>query len=195
MRETLGVTLGGMLGLGQSEDQGERAVDRIAALGASQALTEQDRRVNHAAEESFLIGLGGDLIALKYGRRTASKVSAQANLAQALSWKRLRLGLTDLQRDRISWWAIREWTIDACTPCMGSGKVAAHDVEGLEGAQPMETCPTCQGAGKRRYDDAERIQALGHPFAEAMESAHRLISTAEGLATANVLRKVGREKS
>jgi hypothetical protein len=185
MKLALAVTLGGLQGLGSTQDQRERPVDRLTALARAigpveRRKTEDCARGDHAAMESFLCSLGGDLIAFKFGHRAPSKMEAEVKLSIALGWKPWKLKLKTWQYDRIARCAILEWALDFCPTCGGAKEVRNH--ADVDGAQPMKHCVDCQGTGLRLYSDHERAEAMGDAYAKAMERAHSLIGGAESLA-------------
>lgn len=173
MKQSLAGVLGGFQSLG-SDASRERPVDRLTALAAIQI-----RNASDASRTAFLCSLGVDLISFKYAHRAASKADAEDKLAAALSWRKVK-GVGAKERDKIAAWAVREWAVDVCPSCSGARQVP--DKIGVEGLQPMRSCGVCAGSGKRRYDDSERIEAMGDSFSRAMSEAHGLIGRAEALA-------------
>jgi hypothetical protein len=173
VKQSLAGVLGGFQSLAYDSSR-EKPVDRLTALAAIQARKGVD-----ASRTAFLCSLGVDLIAFKFAHRASSKADAEDKLAIALSWKRFK-GVGDRERGKIAACAVREWAVDICPSCAGARQVP--DKIGIEGAQPMRPCMTCSGTGKRRYDDSERIEALGNSFARAMAEADALIGAAEDLA-------------
>jgi hypothetical protein len=49
--------------------------------------------------------------------------------------------------------AIKEWAIDICNQCQGTGKIESDEDE--------IDCPQCNGTGYRQYTDAERAHICG----------------------------------
>lgn len=185
MKLALAVTLGGLQGLGTTEDGRERPVDRLHALAKAIGPVErrsesQCERGDYAAQDSYLCSLGTDLIAFKFGKRIPSRSMAELSLAIALGWKRWGLKLRRSDYDRIAKWAIVEWTHDYCMACHGAKQVPNY--QNVDGAQPMKPCEHCHSTGLRLYTDPERIEAMGAPYARAMGWAHSLIAQAEALA-------------
>jgi hypothetical protein len=195
MKLALAVTLGGMQGLGTTEDHRERPVDRLTALGRAigpveRRSTSACERGDHAAMESFLCSLGGDLIAFKFGNRAPSKEEAELKLAIALGWKRWGLKLRIGQYERIARCAVMEWAFDLCLTCRGAKEIRNYD--DIEGRQPMKPCTECAQTGLRRYSDQERAEAMGEAHAKAMGWAHTLISSSESLAVRMVKARLER---
>lgn len=185
MKLALAVTLGGLQGLGTTEDGRERPVDRLHAVASAQGPTErrsesQCERGDYAAQESFLCSLGVDLIAFKFGHRAPSKELAELSLSIALGWKRWGLKLKRRQYERIARCALMEWTLDFCPTCHGAKEIPNY--EQVEGAQPMKPCGECRATGLRLYTDHERIEAMGEAYAKAMDNAHIILRWAESLA-------------
>jgi hypothetical protein len=185
MKLALAVTLGGMQGLGSTQDSRERPVDRLTASARAQGPVErrsmsQCERGDHAAMESFLCSLGVDLIAFKYGNRALSKSEAEMKLAIALGWKKCGLKLTRRQFDRVACCALMEWTLDFCPTCKGAKEIPNY--QDVDGVQPMKPCSECHGTGKRLYTDQERAEAMGEAHDKAMSWAHSLMAQAEALA-------------
>jgi hypothetical protein len=56
--------------------------------------------------------------------------------------------------------AMDELAIDMCEACAGAGEMPDHNLQQLEGRQPMKVCPTCMGSRRRRYNDDQRITSL-----------------------------------
>jgi hypothetical protein len=184
MKLSLAVTLGGLQGLGSTPDNRERPVDRLTALARAEGPVErrsmsQCERGDHAAQESFLCSLGGDLIAFKFGNRAPSKSEAEVKLAIALGWKQYGLKLKPAQLERIARCALMEWALDLCLTCRGAKEIPNY--QDVDGAQPMKVCPECSGTGLRRYSDSERTEAMGEAYAKAMGWAHSLIAQSEAL--------------
>lgn len=180
MRRAIAGVLTGLHGLGWDEAR-EKPVDRLTALAAS-----QNKRANEAMEAAFLRSLGQDLIAFRDSLRADMQASAVAKLAEAFHGRREFANLKPQQRTRIAAWAVQERVVDMCPSCSGAQEVPQF--AGEEGYQPMEPCAACSGTGKRRYTNAERIAAMGQPFAKQMQEAHRIIATAEGMAVEGAVR-------
>jgi hypothetical protein len=178
--------LGGLQGLGWDEAR-EKPVDRLTALAAIQNAT-----ANRSLNTAHLCSVGKDLVAFKYSHRVASRAAAEEGLVLCLVDKRNRgqLQLSDTDIQRIASWAIHEWAVDVCNSCKGAREVPAAPE--IEGVQPMKPCVTCHGTGRRRYEDHERITAMGQTFDRAMYEAHSLIAQAEALAIDLGKRMVGR---
>lgn len=110
-----------------------RAVDRLTALGLSDAL-------------------GSALWRAKYCHDAVSGRRAVLLLAKKVE-ARLRVDRSYAQRLSVA--ALREWMLDACDKCGGSGTMA-------DGPH-VSTCQKCGGSGIRRYSDGERALAAGIP--------------------------------
>lgn len=195
MKLALAVTLGGLQGLGTTPDSRERPVDRLTAL--ARAIGPVERRSTHmadrgdyAAMDSFLMALGGDLIAFKFANRPSSKGDAELKLAVALSWKRWNLRLTRKQCERIACWAVLEYCLDICPTC--SGKTQIPNYADVDGRQPMKPCSECHATGKRLYSDQERTEAMGAAFDKAMGWAHSIMSLSESLLTRSMKERLER---
>ena len=195
MKLSLAVTLGGLQGLGGTEDGRERPVDRLTALAhaigpVERRSTSQAERGDRAARDSFLCSLGGDLIAFKFSNRAPSKSEAELKRAIALGWKCWGLKLRRAQYDRIARWALMEYALDFCPTCAAKGEIPNQ--QDVDGRQPMRQCPECGGNGKRHYSDQERTDAMGEAFDKAMSWAHSIIAMAESLAVRSVKERLER---
>lgn len=195
MKLALAVTLGGLQGLGSTPDSRERPVDRLTALARAQGPVErrgmtQCERGDHAAMESYLCSLGGDLIAFKFGNRAPSKSEAELKLAIALGWKKWGLKLKRAQCESIARCALMEWALDFCPTCKGAKEIPNY--QDVDGRQPMKPCSECHATGTRLYTDSERIEAMGEAYGKAMGWAHSIISQSEALAVRLVKERLER---
>lgn len=189
MKEALVQVLTGLQSL-SNDDSRERPVDRLHAVGSSQRRETWDHETQKFVEhlrEAHLATLGKNLISFKYAHRADAREPAVNGLADALDGHRLRLNLRRGTRVRVAAWSIQEWVVDQCPTCTGRKQIPDHDIQGLEGRQPMKPCPTCSGTGRRRYEDAERAEALGDSvysgkLDRALSAAHGIIGYAERLA-------------
>lgn len=114
-------------------DREQKAIDRITALG----LTDQ---------------LGAALFRFKYGSDAAAGKRALHLLAHK-SAQRLKVELSYARM--LSTAAIKEWLIDACETCNGTGIVP--------GVGRHDKCSKCDGSGVKRHSDTERALAAGLP--------------------------------
>jgi hypothetical protein len=186
MKEALAITLGGMQGLGATDDQRERPVDRLGALAMAQS-----KRGDALAAESFMASLGGALIALKWSNRTDLRAEVDLSLAIAIRWPQWDFHrLSGKQADRIARWAVTEYIIPFCLTCRGAKESPNH--QDIDGTQPMIQCPTCSGSGRRRFTDEERTEAMGAPFDKAMDVAHQILTHSEALAIRGTARMLER---
>ena len=183
MKEAFCAVLTGLQGLG-SDDTRERPVDRLASLGAIQIA-----RSRAAERQAQLAGLGVHLIAFKFSHRVSSKADAEDRLCLVLGWETggkstWGICLSGSKRLVVAKQAVIEFAIDVCPTCKGAGEIP--DGKGVQGAQPMKLCPAvpygCGGTGKRRYNDQERLSAMGGRFDKALSVAHGIIGRAESLA-------------
>lgn len=191
MKPALIGVLGGLQSLSH-DDFCERPVDRLGAMGFIARKVPDERngaqvaRSNHEERMAILCSLGVDLIRFKFANIAAARLDAEDMLAMALTWRHKADDLSGREKDKVARWAVEEWASDLCPPrpagCGGAKEVPDHDWQKLEGVQPMRSCPVCSGSGKRLWTDAERIEAMGQAFAEAMDEAHALIAWAESLA-------------
>lgn len=110
-----------------------RAVDRLTALGMSDSL-------------------GSALWRAKYCRDSAAGRRAVLLLAKKVE---ARLRVERSYAEKLSIAAFKEWMLDACDKCGGSGNIA-------EGPH-VSTCPKCNGSGVKRHGDSERALAAGLP--------------------------------
>lgn len=197
MKESLVAVLTGFQSL-SNDDSRERPVDRLHAVGAGQQRGRLDRQTlifSERLREAHLVTLGRDLIAFKYSHSADAHEKAISGLTDALGWKKAEHHLRPRQRPQVARWAIQEWVIDSCPTCWGRKIVPDHDIQGLEGRQPMKNCGTCSATGKRRYDDAERREALGDlaGVERGLALAHGLIGEAEKLCILIAVQMSGRQ--
>lgn len=194
MREALAGVLAGYQGLG-GDDTRERPVDRLGALGLGAAnkrqvelMANEALKGKQADREAALRVIGSCLIRFRDANCSSSRKDAEDLLALALAWPARRgaapLNLKRRERDKVARQAIREWALDFCPVCKGVAEIPRFAE--VEGSQPMSACPPdpvgCGGTGRRRYSDAERAEAMGQPYSEAMQEAHGLISLAHSIA-------------
>lgn len=129
------------------------------------------------ARESLLNSLGISLLAMKLASRLDLLRRSMDDLADCLSWKLKK----SARRDRriIAHQAIREWLVDQCDSCRGSG--VEYDGYGVQ-----HECRKCGGLTKRKYSDEERLHTMGIVRVKniplAMDTAHAQISFALSLA-------------
>jgi hypothetical protein len=111
----------------------EKAIDRITALG----LTD------HLGAALFRFKYGSDAAA---GKRALHLLAhkAKCNLGVELSYAR-----------KLATACIREWTLDSCIHCNGTGLI-------LHGAR-YDKCGKCDGSGVKCHTDIERALAAGLP--------------------------------
>lgn len=60
--------------------------------------------------------------------------------------------------------ALHELAFDVCASCKGSGVIRDHDLQALEGRQPMKVCPTCMGAKRFRFNEDQRTKRLAEEW-------------------------------
>lgn len=110
-----------------------KSIDRLTAMGLSDPL-------------------GAALFRFKFGSDAAAGKRAIHLLAHK-SAQRLKVELNYARMLSIA--AIKEWLLDTCETCNGTGLVAVvgrHD-----------KCPKCGGSGVKRHTDTERALAAGLP--------------------------------
>lgn len=185
MKQALASALGGLPGLGSTDDGRERPVDRIGALASAQAKAGE-----RLSQETVFRALGALLIGLK-ARRNDFVRDAEDTLCGCLGWDRWTLKLKGKERLRIARWALVEYSMPFCPTCRGATESPNH--EDVEGRQPMRQCPSCSGTGLRRFSDSERREAMGDPFKHAMSVAHLILSTSESSAMRGYAQWLGRE--
>lgn len=134
--------------------------------------------IQRSARESLLNSLGVSLLGFKVAQRpdlfARSASDLQAFLVHSPGAK--RVGLEN--RGKVARAAIREWVVDMCPSCCGTG--FTFDSVGVK-----KICLTCKGSTKRRYTNAEREAELGFSgdkAERAMSAAHLIISTSVGFA-------------
>lgn len=127
----------------------ERAIDHLTAVGMSDALGSALLRAKycndrHAGQRAL------HLLTHKAAQRLRVEISYARSLATA---------------------ALREWLIDACEKCNGTGvaKEGAH----------ISTCGKCNGTGAKQYTGFERASCAGLP----VESWPKHVKRFEGVAT------------
>lgn len=178
MKEALIAVLGGLQSLAQSDTR-ETPVDRLGAIAMAQIA------VGRARAESFLVGLGRDAIAFKYGRQPSCREPTISKLAICLGWRRYRLHMRENERLLIARWSLLEWVEDACGVCKGKAEVPKSGEPDAEGAIPMKVCPACGGLGKRRWSDDDSWRSVLPDIpktARAISVASNCLHDAEALA-------------
>jgi len=156
------------------------AWDKLTALAMGSV-----EGVNRAARESLLNSLGVSLLGFKVAQRPDLFARAASDL-QAFLAHPGSLRLSHENRGHVARAAIKEWVIDLCPTCCGSGHI--FDSNGVE-----KCCNTCGGSLKRRYSDSERAAELGFSGVKAdkaMDAAHLLISVAVGFCVWQARRKL-----
>jgi hypothetical protein len=171
----------------QQEPHRFRLADVLMAVSGAMskfAIDEKSFRQylkgSKALHQSYLVSLGTDLIAFKFGRRNASGPAAVGTLEMML---RRKFGhLSDDMRRRIAAMTIGEWAHEACSACHGTRwRFTTEGVKTL--------CNICESSGARRYDDCERAEVLGislrrlPELAAAIGHAEYLIATGRSAAT------------
>ena len=117
----------------------EKAIDRITALGMSDAL-------------------GSALFRFKFGSDAASGKRALHLLAHKA---KCNLGVELSYARKLAAACIKEWTIDNCVHCNGTGLV-------LNGSR-YDKCGKCDGSGVKFHSDTERAMAAGLPVENFMQ--------------------------
>ena len=107
----------------------QRAIDRITALGMTDSL-------------------GAELLRLKYGNDRAAGKRAICLLAHKAKFA-LKVELSYARS--LATAAIKEYLIDTCEKCHGTGVIG------------RDKCSKCDGSGMKRYSDGERAMAAGFP--------------------------------
>jgi hypothetical protein len=152
MREAIASAL--RANLRHDEDRDEPPVVRIGALAAAPRF-------------------GTLLVRLKAGNDARAYAPCVLIIAGKLP-RQVGFGI----RKRIADCALREWIVDGCHACMGSGVA-------MMGNKKI-ACHACQGTGKHRYSDGERASQLkvanAGKWARLMMQAHRAIAGADGIA-------------
>jgi hypothetical protein len=154
--------------------------DKLTALAMGSVKAE-----HRAARESLLNSLGVSLLGFKIAQRPDLFARASSGLRDFLGHERIKVGLEN--RGKVARLAIREWVVDICPTCSGSGHI--FDSFGVE-----KCCGSCGGSLKRRYSDRERETELGFggdKAERAMDKAHLIISAAVGFCVWQARRKFG----
>ena len=63
--------------------------------------------------------------------------------------------------------ALDELTFDGCSLCFGRGQVRDHNLDKLEGPQPMMECPRCKGKRRLRFNEDQRVENLAREWVAA----------------------------
>lgn len=186
MKESLATALTGT-GSMQDSEVNEVRVDRVRAAAAAQmpeVHRAQMKSANQALKDANLCAMGRHAIAFRVGHCAASHEPLVEALSEWLS-RRLR---QDARAVAIQ--AIREWTVSMCPRCKGAAIVPDHDVQHLEGPQPMRNCPDCSGSGKRRWDEGERD--MSRKAAQTVEVAKSILRQAETAITTHYGKLLGK---
>lgn len=163
--KSLAAILGRPVSLAQDPDR-FRLVDVLTAVAGAMARFTIDRfsfreyiKGSRDLHLSYLVSLGTDAIAFKYGKRQPSGPAAVRTLALMLSRKHAALGAKKLER--VAQLVIGEWNNESCQTCRGTGWI--FNFEGVK-----KWCTACdtagQPSGRRRYTDAERAEVLEIPL-------------------------------
>ena len=107
----------------------QKAIDRITALGMTDAL-------------------GAELLRLKYANDRHAGTRALHLLAHKAKFA-LKVELSYARS--LAKAAIKEYLIDTCEKCHGTGVIG------------RDKCTKCDGSGVKRYSDGERASAAGFP--------------------------------
>lgn len=158
--------------LGADENE-ERAIDRILALGS-----------------------GDRLGTLLWRLRLANDHTAFKQAALVLSSRMVRAGEARSMREKVAERAVMEWLDDVCKICLGRGRLVPKN-----SPVATHTCTGCEGTGRARHSDAARARALGIPMPAARKwearfaKAHALISAADRATYVTVARQLGRTRA
>ncbi len=111
----------------------ERAIDRLTAVGMSDALGSALFRAKYCNDRH-----SGQRALHLLTHRAAQRLRVEMSYARSLATA-----------------ALREFMVDACERCNGTGtsKDGAH----------LSTCSKCNGTGVRSYSDSERALCAGFP--------------------------------
>lgn len=111
----------------------QKAIDRITALGMTDALGAELLRFKYSCDRSA-------------GARALHLLAHKAKFALKVELSYAR---------SLAKAAIKEYLIDGCEKCNGTGIV-------MDGARAF-SCRKCEGTGVKRYSDTERELAAGMP--------------------------------
>lgn len=111
----------------------ERAIDRLTAVGMSDALGSALFRAKYCNDRS-----SGKRALHLLTHKAAHRLRVEMEYARALATT-----------------ALREWMVDACEKCHGTGNVKEGD--------HVSTCRKCNGTGVKAYSDNERALCAGFP--------------------------------
>jgi hypothetical protein len=144
--------------------------DKLTALAWGSVTNAQ-----RSARESLQNSLGVSLLGFKVAQRPDLFARAASELQRFLGHV-VRVGLEN--RGKVARAAIREWVIDMCPKCCGTGSI--FDTLGVK-----KVCGECAGTTRRKYTNAEREAELGfsgEKAERAMSAAHFIIATSVGFA-------------
>lgn len=114
-------------------DREEKSIDRITALGFSDAL-------------------GAALFRLKFARDAYAGKKAILLLAHKTT---RNFGFVHSYAAKLAEACVKEFVLDHCMTCNGTGLVVT--------AGHSDKCPKCGGSGVKTYSDNERAMAAGLP--------------------------------
>lgn len=112
----------------------ERAIDRLTAVGMSDALGSALFRAKYCNDRE-----AGRRALHLLTHKSAQRLRVEMRYARALSTA-----------------ALREWMVDTCEKCHGTGVARDGDL--------VSTCRKCNGTGARSYSDTERAMCAGFPL-------------------------------
>ncbi|WP_430229648.1 hypothetical protein [Paraburkholderia tropica] len=111
----------------------EQAIDRLTAVGMSDALGSALFRAKYCNDRQ-----AGQRAIHLLTNKAAQRLRVEMSYARSLATV-----------------ALREWMVDACEKCHGTGTTK-------DGAS-LSTCSKCNGTGKKSYSDSERALCAGFP--------------------------------
>ncbi len=121
----------------------EQAIDRLTAVGMSDALGSALFRAKYCHDRQ-----SGQRAIHLLTHKAAQRLKVEMSYARALANT-----------------AFREWMLDACEKCHGTGSA-------MEGAH-LAQCTKCNGTGAKQYTDYERASCAGFPVESWPKHAKR----------------------
>jgi hypothetical protein len=153
-------------------------VKGVVEVGGKQYEISGGRNLeaNEAHRIVAMVSLGKKSILFRLGNHPLERVGIVDELGAIIKSTKNKQGNLRFRFDFrvcncIAATAIDELAKDQCFTCNGAGVERDHDVQALEGPQPMRVCSACMGAKRRRYSEDERVLNLAKEWILAFQES------------------------